>query len=301
MNYWTLHIGKLYKIFYNIPYIYDSQELFTGQLHMNGLPEAVRRLYARSERFLARGAAAVIQTTDSRGREFARLYGLPYEVIMNKAAPPAGSGPDVLNAADSPALNTPKKKLVYVGSVTRGRGLEQIIEATSGMDDVRVYLLGSPYGFWGRSFMDKYKDRLSWLPPVDPGDVSQALTAFDLGLTLIQRACLSYYLSCPTKLWELIASGTPQLASDFPEMRKIILENGVGPVGRVVDPADVARIRRNIEEMLGNPDEMRTYRENCLKLRELCSWEHEGRKLVNLTESALSGNPDGRSFSRRRY
>ena len=177
--------------------------------------------------------------------------------------------------------------MVYVGSVQPHRGLEELVEATLQMNNVHIFVLGRPNSEWGYKLLRRYNKQISLIGAVRPDEISEALKAFDVGISLIQYSCLSYYFSCPTKVWELIAAGIPQIASDFPEVRKLILGNEVGPVGRVVDPGDVNEIRRNIQEMLSAPQELEIYRTNCLKLRESCSWEVESKNLLCLYHSIV--------------
>lgn len=284
MNFATLHIGYLSKKLFSVPYVYDSHDLFTGQMLMSRKSGIVRKMYMLREKFFAKRAALVFQATESRGKEFQKLYGITPQVIMNRALVPTSSR-KVLSEDDYPMLKTSKYKLVSVGAIIEQRGIEQLVEATAEMANVQIFLLGNPIAKWGYDLLERYKDQLSWIPAVAPGEVTNALTAFDLGVSLVQNACLSWYLSSPTKMWELIASGTPQIASDFPEIRKVIIDNEIGPLGRVVDPADISQIRKNIQEMLDNPEEMEYYRNNCLKFTESCSWAQEGKKLVKIYNS----------------
>jgi glycosyltransferase involved in cell wall biosynthesis len=281
MNIATLHIGYLSKKLFNIPYVYDSHDLFVGQIYFSKKSAIVQRLYMLREKFLAKRAAVVIQADEGRSKHFQKLYGITPKVIINKALVPTSSK-KVLSEDDYPMLKTSKYKLVSVGAIAEQRGVEQLVEATAGMDNVQIFLLGRPISKWGYDLLERYKDQLCWIPAVAPGDVTNALMVFDLGVSLVPDACLSRYLGSPTKMWELIASGMPQIASDFPDIRKTIVENEVGPVGRVVDPADVGEIRRNIQEMLDNPNEMEMYRKNCLKLRQVCGWNTEAGKLIEI-------------------
>jgi glycosyltransferase involved in cell wall biosynthesis len=288
MNVYTLHIGYLAGKLLGVPYVYDSHDLFIGQGHMVSRPALVRRVSMMYEKFFAKRAAVVIQDTKSRGRCFQKLYGIETAVVMNKALS-AGPG-EVLHRCEHPALRTDKKKLVYVGFVMPGRGIEALVEATLPLRDVQVFLLGNPSGPAGQALLDKYKEYVAWIPAVPPGQVTAALKAFDLGVSLVENCCLSYYYSCPTKVWELIVAGVPQVASDFPEIRKLIVHNPVGPVGAVVDPADVLQIRAKIRQILDSPEMLNTYRENCLKLRSFCLWQTEGQKLLGIY-SGIVGTP----------
>jgi len=109
--------------------------------------------------------------------------------------------------------------------------------------------------------------------------ITSVLKGVDVGISFVQNTCLSYYYSCPSKVFELIVSGVPQLGSDFPEFRKIIRENGVGPVGRLCDPDNPEEVKSELRLMLSNPDELAEYRTNAIKLRDKCVWAGEQKKL----------------------
>jgi len=286
MNFWTLPIGYLGKILFKIPYVYDSHDLFMGQNEMKDKKPRAKAFFMAGEKYFSQHAAVVIQTTGSRSEQFTRFYGLKAAVIMNKAV--FSAAPTTTHSLkDQLALKTKKHKLVYVGNILSFRGLEQLLEATAGMNDVQLYVLGRTIGAYGDDLLKANQERLILIPAVHPGEIADALKVFDLGISLIQNSCLSYFLECPTKVWELISSGTPQLASDFPEIRRVIIDNGVGPVGRVVDPANIKQIRDNIRALLNDPAERERYKNNCAKLKSACAWETEGKKLVGLYDSLV--------------
>ena len=280
-NVYTLHIGFMCGKLLGVPYVYDSHDLFIEQAHMNGKSAAIKKMCGWYERFFARRAAVVFQTSRMRSEYFEKMYGVKASVIMNKAMVPKVMK-TVLSTEKYLCLRTSKSKLVYVGGIMPGRGIETLIEAVTGLDSVQIFLLGNPAGVEGHNLLEKYKKQVCWIPAVPPGDVTNALKVFDLGISLIENCCLSYYFECPTKVWELIISGTPQIASDFPEIRKVVVDNGIGPVGRVVDPSDARQVRRSIEEMINNPAELEMCRKNCLRLRESCRWRTEADKLVDV-------------------
>ena len=84
-------------------------------------------------------------------------------------------------------------------------------------------------------------DRVVLAPPVPTGEVVRWAAGADVGLALIQNVSLSYFLSLPNKLFEYVAAGLPVVASDFPDLRRVVEERGLGTVCRPDDPAAIAR------------------------------------------------------------
>ena len=69
------------------------------------------------------------------------------------------------------------------------------------------------------------------------------------------------------------------IASDFPEIRKIVLGN---ELGLVVDPSDNNEIKKTIEKLIKNPELIRNYKSNSRSVKSIFSWEIEEKKLFNL-------------------
>ena len=283
MNLPSLHIGFLGRMFCNARYVYDSHDLFVDQTKMRRIPMILRRLVMAYEKFLAKRASVVIQTTKSRSKQFKHYYGIEAVTIMNK--PLQFSRPKSVPVSLPSYFNCDKKIVGYIGSIKPHRGIEQSVSAVSDMENVVLVLLGPANNPEDKKLLEKIKEKVIWIPPVRPYEIITTLRIFDLGVSLVQNSCLSYYFSCPTKVHELIVAGVPQVASDFPEIRRLVIENSVGPVGRVVDPADVKQIRTAILEMLASPAEMEIYRKNCVKLQSQCIWDNEKVKLISLYRS----------------
>ena len=77
----------------------------------------------------------------------------------------------------------------------------------------------------------------------------------DVGLMLNQPRTLNERLSTPNKLFECLAVGTPVVSSDFPERRRIIIDDPDGPLGAVCDPTDQAAIAAAVRAIVELPPE----------------------------------------------
>ncbi len=283
MNLPSLHIGIIGKKFFKSKCVYDSHDLYVDQTRRKNSPIIIRKITMMYEKFLAIKADIVIQTTDSRCKQFNNYYGIEPLKIMNK---PLSPPKDVrMPKSIEKYLNSDKNIVGYVGAILPHRGLEQLVEAVSDINNVQIVILGYARGKWAENFIRKNKDKIILIPAVKPHEITTALSVFDIGISLIQNYGLSYYYSCPTKVFELVVAGVPQVASNFPEIGKLIEGNPIGPVGKVVNPANIDEIKKAIVELITSPKKYNQYKLNCFKLKPQCLWKSEEEKLLEKINS----------------
>ena len=87
----------------------------------------------------------------------------------------------------------------------------------------------------------RFQGRLHVLDAVPPGELLEWVAGADVDVIPLQRSTLNHWLCTPNKLWESLAVGVPVVVSDFPVMRRIVLEDPAGPLGGVCDPANRSR------------------------------------------------------------
>lgn len=86
--------------------------------------------------------------------------------------------------------------------------------------------------------------------------------------------------------------GVPILASDFPAMRAIVMDDPDGPLGAVCDPTNPAAIAGALRGLLALDDAARAdLRARCLRASHArYAWEGQLEVLL-ATYSALTGHP----------
>lgn len=271
-------------------FVYDSHELEIARAKtINNKIQKIRIMFEKV--FMPKADKMIISDGDARAHVMLEYHGVErsYQVIRNY---PLNSGNienndmilhNILSISHSTDI------LLYIGHTHPGRGLEEVIYALEKLPENIVFVvLGKKYPSFVNSLQSLaaslgVNDRLFFLPPVDPGEVVDYAAGAKLSFVLIQNIGLSYYLSTPSKLFESIAAGVPVIASDFPEIRKIVLSNGIGPTGIVVDPSDVSEIVRSTQDILNNHDMWEDFHMNSLRLAENeIKWELEEEKLINL-------------------
>lgn len=145
--------------------------------------------------------------------------------------------------------------LVYVGGITYGRGIAQLVDALECIDfKVRLHLCGPirPNDF--QTFLKSKKgwDKVVYHGTVDRPEVVKILEGADVGLvTLLPDP--SYEEALPVKMFEYFASRTAVIASNFPLWSSILCDKNLGIV---VNPEDVSEIVSAIN-LLKTDDELR--------------------------------------------
>jgi glycosyltransferase involved in cell wall biosynthesis len=279
--------------------VYDSHELFleAGVVAGGGLSRrAMRWLEGR----WVRQADAVITVNESIATELKRRY-RPRRLIVIHNVPPLWIAPDVRPDLLRQAAGIPADAFIalYHGGFQVNRGLDQIADAIleAGLERVELVFLG--HGPLRDHLTDlagqaRFGGRLHVLDSVPPAELLPWVASADVGLALTQPSTLNNRLSSPNKMFETIATGTPIVMSDFPEMRRVIRDDPAGPLGALCDPTDPAAIGRAIRSIVDlSQAERDALHARCLRAaRERWNWELESTGLLDLYAS-LTGQPPG--------
>ena len=124
----------------------------------------------------------------------------------------------------------------------------------------------------------------SWLGHVLQGDFGRS---FRTGQTVLQAVAERLPVSLELMiLAEIIglAVGVPVVVSDFPVMRRVVLDDPAGPLGGVCDPARPESIATAISTIIELPaDERAALGARCLQAaHERWNWEGESSRLIAL-------------------
>ena len=245
------------------PFIYDARDLYVESNNIARLPAPARWLFTLRERSWARRAAAVITVNESCAAYLERRLRVPRPaVVMNGQPPwiPPEPWPD--NIRERLGLPRDRRILLYHGGFMRDRGLSELTDVvmTPAFADTVLVLMGSgPVEAQLRARADEHLAepavgrRLHFLPPVPPEDLLEWVASADVGVMVNQPRTLNERLSTPNKLFESLAAGLPVVSSDFPERRRIIVEDPDGPLGAVCDPTDPMSIAAAIRSILDLP------------------------------------------------
>lgn len=261
--------------------VYDADELATGR----NLPHASNPLYARAirayEGFFCRRVDAVITSDVGRADVMESLHRIPRPtVVLNVAEVPEDLAPDT--AFGHSARGDRRYLLVYQGVVIANRGLPELIEAMRALPDCRLAIVGAG------SLLETLKEQVdsaglrgavAFFDPVPFETLMRYIAAADVGVIPIIGSCESYRTAAPNKLFECMAVGIPVVASDLPDMARIVRETGCGTL--IADPTDPGSIVTAVRELLDGPTSLREVGERGRRAaRETYNWGVERTKLL---------------------
>lgn len=175
-----------------------------------------------------------------------------------------------------------EKIFLYLGIITqKGRGVELYLDAFQ-KKDINSHLVFIGYG----EFVEEIKkaacqfDNIHYHEAVPHHKVVEVSKSADVGLCMIEAVSLSDYYSLPNKLFEYAFSGLYVVASDFPDIKKLVEEYSLGKCSSL-DTQNVYDTIKTIEDL-----EFVKTESNFEKLYPL-SWTYQEEKLVQLYKKLL--------------
>ena len=280
--------------------VYDSHEYFIESGSNARRPAWAKRLFRRLERRWAASAVALVTVNRTLGDLLGRELGI-HAVVVHNAPPrwtPSAVRSDPLRSAAGIPPDAPVA--LYHGGFTADRGLLELVEAWRALRHESAHLVFLGYGPLQsalKALADEaaFGGRMHVLPAVPPEELAEWVVAADVGLMPNQPRTLNERLSTPNKLFESLAVGLPVVSSDFPERRRIIIDDPDGPLGTVCDPTDTIALADAIRSILDlGPDARADLRARCLRAAHArWNWETESAGLLALYESLAAGRGAG--------
>ena len=268
--------------------VYDTHEVFLEAGSNARRPRWARRVMAAYERRLARRADLVLTVNDSLADLLAQRWDVVRPTVVRNCAPawtPPDPPPDLLRHALALPPGTPL--LLYHGGFLADRGLPELIAVLARPELAAAHLVLLGEGPLAPRLRELaagpgVAGRVHLLPAVPPDELLPWVASADVGVMPNQPRTLNERLSTPNKLFESLAAGLPVVSSDFPERRRIILDDPAGPLGAVCDPTDPAALAAALAGLLALPPAERA----ALRARVLAAaharytWDHQAGILV---------------------
>jgi len=278
--------------------VYDSHEIFLEAGTAARLPGHLRRLLSAVERRMTRRAVALV-TVNEACAEVLQHRLRPRRTIVVRNCPPRWVPPEAPSSRlrDAVGVDDSQPLILYHGGFFPGRGIEQLAESilAPGLESTHVAILG--FGELRPQLEEMTRDprfggRLHLLDAVPPDELLDWVTGADAAVSLLQPIPQNHMLSTPNKMWESLAAGVPLIVSDFPVIRRIVMEDPVGPLGATCDPTDPMSIAGAIRAVVERqPDERAALRARCLRVaHERWNWESESARLVDLYAGMRTSN-----------
>jgi glycosyltransferase involved in cell wall biosynthesis len=273
-------IARLKKLFL----IYDSHEYFTGVPEIQNRP-FVRGVWKAIEKYIFPRLKYVMTVSDSIAREYEKEYGIRPVTVRNCSRNSAGILP--YTRAEL-GINEDHLLLILQGTgINIDRGGEEIVEALNQSENISLLIVGSGDiidSLKNKVIEHKLSSRIKFFPKVPWETMMKFTKTADAGLSLDKDTNINYRYSLPNKLFDYISAGIPVVASDLPEVNKILRGYNCG----IIVPAVTAKnIAKACVELENNHDLLSQLKKNAALASESINWEKESLKVIEFYSKIL--------------
>lgn len=257
--------------------IYD----FYADILPSWTPNVLRRLVASAEKFTLRFVNTLFLVDSSRYEQVGHVSVDRVEYIYNSPE----------NSFDTKTgLNRgPEVSIFYAGYLDKSRGLEEVIEAVSKLDNINLTVAGTGPG---RDIIERNLaklDNFRYLGQVPYKEVITSSLNADIFFAFYDPGLPSNKYASPNKLFEAMMCGKPIIVNDGTTASKIVTEE---QCGLVVPYGDVEAIREAVVKLQDDADLRCKLGQNGRKAYEAhYSWEIMKGRLINAYEEMMKVVP----------
>lgn len=239
--------------------VYDTHEFYTEVPELVGRSR-VRAVWLAIERWIFPKLRTVITVNDSIADAYHARYGNTVHVVRNipmrRALAPPPSRAEL-------GLPMDRRILILQGAgINIHRGAEEAVLAMQGLPECLLLIIGSGDAWPVLERLVKghrLEDRVRLLGRMPYERMMDHTRNADLGLTLDKDTNLNYRFSLPNKLFDYLHAGIPVLATDLPEVARIVRRYDAGVV---LPQAGPAAIQAAVRALFADPERERALRGN---------------------------------------
>ncbi len=253
--------------------IYDAHELETETYASRGLR---KRLAKFVERICVRFVDWTVVVSHSIEEWYRKEYGLS-NITTIKNIPVFQDKMRDSDLKQKLGLSNDTILYVYVGLLSGGRGIGQIIQCFAKPENSQNHVVFIGYGDLMDEVKRSLKSNIHFLPAVSPAELPALVAGADIGLSLIEPSCLSYYCSLPNKTFEYLSAGLPFICSDLPDVRKEFDEYDICWFS---NPDCLDKLIREMTR-----EELKRKKKSVIMHRQKWDWNVEKLKLADVYQS----------------
>ena len=271
-----------------VPLVFDAHELFPEVPEVVGRPR-VKRVWEKIEDIIFPHLKQSYTVCNSIAEHYKQKYGITMGVVRN--IPNKETTPAPVDRNQNriitllPSLEG-KKLLLYQGAINVGRGVEWLINAMHYLDNCVLCICGGGDLFEEMQALAKEKkleDRIIFTGRLPFEELNQYTSQADLGFVLLENMGLSYYYSLPNRIFDYMKYGVPVLASNFPEIARIVETHQTGKLITHYEPEYLAKV---ILEMLKEWEDKSVYQSRLNNLSKEFCWENEAQVMLEIVRRA---------------
>ena len=276
----SLPLGVICKILKGSVLIYDTHELETETISQSGF----RKKFAKFiEKKLIPFSDHVFVVSESIASWYQEQYRIKRPTVVLNV--PSITKKQKFNIfREKFPIKSSQKILIYQGDLSYGRGVEILLNVFLKRDHNNCVVVFMGNGDLREKIIKaSNKSTIIFFHDfVNPKNVYKYTASADIGVALIENACLSYYYCLPNKLFEYAMSGLPVIVSNVYEMAKLVesAENGVVTkcIGKECFEAAIKDILSKNLTKLGL---------NSRKIAEKNSWNNQEKRIYEIYKKQL--------------
>ena len=254
------------------PLVYDSHEYFTEVPELVNRP-GVQKIWKRIEKWIFPKLKDVFTVNESIAGLFEKDYGIRPNVVRNIPFKKI-----IQTDKTRKELGLPEDKFILIlqgSGINIHRGSEEMVQAMKHIEGAMLLIVGGGDVIETLKTMAEGPDirgKVVFKPRLPYNELMQYTANADLGLTLDKDTNLNYRFSLPNKIFDYIQAGIPVLASDLPEIRKIIEQYKIGSFISGHRPKQIAE---KVTEIMKNPEQLNNWKRNLTFAANDLTWEKE--------------------------
>lgn len=269
-----LPIAIISKKILNSKLIYDAHELETEKNGLFGLKKTIGKIIEKNS---IKHIDMVLVVSESIADWYSNEYRIKRPtVLLNAPKKRKLKHNDYFR--NQLGISNDQTIFLYQGGLMRGRGIELLLDSFKSRVKSKAVIVFMGYGVLESEIKSAARDfdNIFFLPAVPPDIVLEYTASADVGISLIENICLSYYYCMPNKLFEYCMAGLPILASNMKDMSQIINENDIGIV---IEELSVKGVNEAIDSFLCS--NLTNMKNNAYKVALENSWEKQEIKMIN--------------------
>lgn len=278
----------------SVPLVYDSHEYFTGVPELQNRP-FVAWVWKSIEKAIFPGLKYVMTVSDPIAALYEKLYSIKPVVVRNFS-----NSTGQITPFSRIELGIDKDDLLLIiqgTGINMGRGAEELLGSIKVLKDVSLLIVGSGDVLNALKKQVNELDigrRVKFVHRVPWEELMRYTKSADVGVTLDKDSNDNYRFSLPNKLFDYISAGIPVLASDLPEVKKIIAENDCGII---IDEVTIEKICAAVIGLRDDRFKLAGLKKNAVSASKSIRWETESEKVSELYKGILDKLKDGNKIS----
>ncbi len=286
MLYSSVKAAKALKV----PLFYDAHENWPEMVALNSKFEA--KCFALLQKRLLKHVTHSYTYGDDFSEKL-RDMGFPATTLFNSKSldvVPSIEEADIEQIKEQLGLTKTDFIIGYSGAASLENGLQQTIDALQLLPtNVKFLVVGGSYHGENlekaRRYAEKKKipDRVIFTGKVPSDVLLKYISVFDVGTALFQPLSANEIARVPNKIFDYMALSIPMIVSDFPNMKKIVVEES--DCGYAVPPMEIESIKRAVMQFYDHPEDVRVKGEKGRAMFEkMYCWDVQKKKLIESHE-----------------